>query len=189
MKTWKRWTALAAAVAFLRPGALALTGETWREELDFYAAETPTVVTASLRSQKLDEVPGTMTVVTDKDIRALGLQTLLQVMNLIPGFELTQESFGPLNIVVRGYRFSTGHLKLMIDGHPVNAADHKEVDAWLDMPLDDVKQVEVNGRLRGGRQRHHPVGEGRHGRPHRRRPRALGDHRLSGERSGDALAV
>lgn len=142
MKTIRLTLAAAMAWTACRAPAAA-AGRALREDLDFFAAEAPVVVTASLRPERLDQVPGTMTVITAADIRALGLDTLSHAFNLIPGFEMTQESFGPVVPVVRGYKFATGHLKLMIDGHAVNAADHKDLDAWLDMPLDGVAQVEV----------------------------------------------
>lgn len=106
-------------------------------------SEMPVVVTASLRRQVLDKVPGSMTVITDKDIRSQGLQTLTDALSTVPGFTMFQEPFGLMSPVIRGYQWSTASLKVMVDGHSVNEVLHKGLESWMDMPLDDVKQIEV----------------------------------------------
>jgi outer membrane cobalamin receptor len=104
----------------------------------------PTVITASLKRQALDQVPGSMTVITDREIRARGYLNLIDALTTVPGFKMYQEGFeGLISPVIRGYQWVTANVKLMVDGHAVNDPFHKGWENWQEMPLDDVKQIEV----------------------------------------------
>jgi outer membrane receptor protein involved in Fe transport len=116
-------------------------GNTGVEEALF--SEVPMVVTASLKRQALDKVPGSMTVITAQEIRDYGLQNLQDAFTLIPGFRMYQETFGLMSPVVRGYQWASANLKVMVDGHSVNELLHKGLESWTDMPLDEVQQIEV----------------------------------------------
>jgi iron complex outermembrane receptor protein len=85
-----------------------------------------------------------MTVITKKEFDLLGIQTINDLLNLIPGFHTYLAAHNEWIPTVRGYSSTTSsHVKFMIDGHSLNENMWGGMMAWSDYPLDRVKQVEV----------------------------------------------
>lgn len=58
---------------------------------------------ASGKIQSLEEAPGIVSVITDEDIRRLGVQTLSELLKTVPGFDILVDSTGRDRIAVRGF--------------------------------------------------------------------------------------
>ena len=142
---------IAATLAFLGLviglSAVAAGGETGDTEdlLDLSLEDllNVSVTTASRSERSLDQVPGSVTVISAKEIKRYGLKTLADAMTIIPGFNsVLRNHNAPFNHV-RGYAASGSHLKVMIDGYPVNMYYERGIAHFEYYPLDNVKQIEV----------------------------------------------
>ena len=114
------------------------------QELQLFYSKSELVVTPTRIPTPIAESPAIITVITQKEIRALGARTLKDIISLVPGFDVEINNVGNPVILVRGLRaYQDEKVLLMIDGHVVNEA-HSEGFAWsfADMPLGNVKRVE-----------------------------------------------
>lgn len=114
------------------------------EELAWLKAEKfISIATKSL--QKVSKAPSIVTVITSKEIEAMGAKMLNDVLRLVPGFVtyksavLGNERFG-----TRGLIITQGKVKILVDGHalhlPFTGSSYLFFD---DIPLKNVKRIEV----------------------------------------------
>lgn len=104
------------------------------------------ITIATRAEETFIDAPSSVTVITRQEIKQLGVRTLIELLNYVPGFQSymsPQESNTGL-IMARGLSKTYGeHLLFMIDGHRIN----DEYTAGLTyinrlMSLYNVKQVE-----------------------------------------------
>jgi len=130
---------LAAAVAFGQDSTLqAVT------EISLFAEEEM-VVTASKHTQRINEAPATVYVITEEDIRRGGYTDLEQIFHDIPGFDIAR-GYGTnySQLYQRGFRSNnTNRTLLLIDGNEDN--DIWSQIAWINpqYPLSNIKRIEV----------------------------------------------
>ena len=113
--------------------------------LDFLLfQEIPSVSTATLTPTSINDVPGSVTVISKKEIEYFGYQTLVDLYNRIPGFHVSQTAGNETCAIIRGFTpGSNEHIKLMIDGHHVTEYLYDSNWTWVDYPLCNVEQVEI----------------------------------------------
>jgi iron complex outermembrane receptor protein len=102
---------------------------------------------ASGKIQSIEEAPGIVSVITDEDIRRLGVQTLADLLRTVPGFDVLVDSTGRNRIAVRGFlsqeSYSQGVL-ILFNGHRLN--DHMNGGATIvnmRIPLYNIRRVEI----------------------------------------------
>lgn len=103
------------------------------------------ITTASNKTEQLNKAPATIIVITEKDIHDRGYLEFYDVLNDLPGFDLSR-AFGDDNYYLypRGYRKSTGDVMLlMVDGIIMNHLYNNNMNAFFQYPLNNIKQVEV----------------------------------------------
>lgn len=103
------------------------------------------VTTVSNVSEKLNKAPATTIVITAEDIAERGYTELYDVLNDLPGMDLSR-AYGDdqYNVSARGYRKTIGdQLLLMIDGIMMNHLYNNNMDAFSQYPLYNIKQIEV----------------------------------------------
>jgi len=113
------------------------------EELKYLQAETY-VITPSKIPQRIEKAPGTVHVVTEKEIRQIGARYLSDVVQTVPGWFVEQWFAGFTNFFVRG---SAGTLSnsilFMVNSHVVNNVNFGTgVLGYSNLDLDNVKQIE-----------------------------------------------
>lgn len=104
----------------------------------------PIVVTATRLPTPLDQVAGTLTVLSGDDLRARGITQVLEALREVPGLHLVQ-SGGPgtvTSLFVRGAE--SDHVRVLLDGVPLNQPGGSIDLATLS--LENVASIEV---LRG----------------------------------------
>ncbi|MGH7392237.1 MAG: TonB-dependent receptor plug domain-containing protein [Candidatus Rokuibacteriota bacterium] len=113
----------------------------------------PVIVTPSRLEQKMSETPAAVTVVTQDDVRASGVQTLDDILRQVPGFSLFRRSSSLVThpttqgVSLRGIGPSgTSRALVLFDGVPLNDPFGGWV-YWNRVPLLGLEQVEV---ARGG---------------------------------------
>jgi len=103
-----------------------------------------TIVTASRVEESLRMVADSVTVATEKEIQRKGRQTVVEVLNDVPGVNISQNSSfgGSTSIYLRGT--SNAHTIVLIDG--VRVADPISSDGKVnlaDLPTNNIERIEV----------------------------------------------
>lgn len=102
------------------------------------------VVTASQQSEKTEEVPVPITLITESMIKDCGARNLKEVLlAYVPGMT-SVESVSEMNIAMHGI-YSSGQQKILImqDGHRLNSHSMNAAAPDYSISLDKIKQVEV----------------------------------------------
>lgn len=140
-----RALAVSACLASLSAGAMAGTGESRAlkelslEELLEVEIRAPTKAELPMR-----EAPAVGTVISREEMAAYGWVTLADVLLRQPGFTPSQD-FERLTIAGRGQHeaWSNNHIRLLIDGVPVNGFSSGTAFVWEMLPLSMVESVEI----------------------------------------------
>jgi len=114
-------------------------------EDDFTFEEDVKVYTPAKLNQSLHDTPASVTVITDKDIKRLGLKNIAEVMRLVPGMAVgvttgNNYQLAYLNPSVR----ATRRMQVLIDGMSIYRAGFSRVE-WTNIPvhINDIAQIEV----------------------------------------------
>ena len=117
--------------------------EELEEELKYLQEETY-VITPSKIPQRIEKAPGTIHVVTDRQIRQMGARYLVDVVETVPGWYVLKSLWGGAGIFVRGDMGAGGNRVLvMMNSHPVNSVkDGSATELYSYLDLDNVKRIE-----------------------------------------------
>ena len=99
------------------------------------------VVTATKIEESTEKVPASISVVTAKEIKDRGYQSVAQALGQEPGVYLSPVANGGISL--RG--FASSDILVLVDGQPVNSGWNGSVD-WTMIPVENIKKIEV---LRG----------------------------------------
>lgn len=99
------------------------------------------VVTATKIEESTEKVPASISVVTTKEIKDRGYQSVAQALGQEPGVYLSPVANGGISL--RG--FASSDILVLVDGQPVNSGWNGSVD-WTMIPVENIKKIEV---LRG----------------------------------------
>ncbi len=103
------------------------------------------VTTAALRPERLDEVPASIFVITNNDIRHSGATSLAEALRLAPNLEVARVSASTYAISARGFlNVITNKLLVLVDGRMLYTTVLSGV-LWdaQDVMLEDVDRIEV----------------------------------------------
>jgi len=80
------------------------------------------VTIATKSTQKINQTPSVVSVITSEEIKALGFQDIFDVLKIIPGFEYTQTFTGTKALGIRGVMNikQGGRFLVLLDGVPHN---------------------------------------------------------------------
>ena len=104
------------------------------------------VISATGTKQNIKEAPSVMTVITAKQIRERGYQSIAEAIRTVPGLSLWVDNLIS-SISIRGSNSLQGwnqNLKIMIDGQPVSfrVANWNFIDEEM-IPVQCVKRIEI----------------------------------------------
>jgi iron complex outermembrane receptor protein len=133
---WASTLTLCAAMAAAR--ADEKSGEL--EQLSLEELMNVRVRSPSLSSQQVETAPSVVAVVTAEQIRNLGLRTLAEALQLMPGVTVLPSQAGGQRIVVRG-RANANDVLVTLDGERLN--DFYDGGFLTEFPLDNVERVEL----------------------------------------------
>lgn len=105
----------------------------------------PTVITATRLQQSLLDVPASVSVIDNAQIRASGARELPDLLRLVPGLVVARESGSVAFVSYHGLSIDEARrMQVLIDGRSIYGAGLARVD-WLGLPLDveDVERIEV----------------------------------------------
>jgi iron complex outermembrane receptor protein len=108
--------------------------------------EVPKVYAASKIEQKVTQAPASITVITGDEVKKFGYQTLGDVLQSVPGFNISYDRDYDF-VDARGVNLGdyNSRILLLVDGHRVNnnLTDGALVDTSFLLDLDLVDRVEV----------------------------------------------
>jgi len=98
------------------------------------------VRSATLVSQKIETVPSVISVITTEQIRALGLRTLGDALQLLPGVSVLDTQLGEHQVAIRGVA-NANDVLVTLDGERLN--DFYDGTFLLDYPLENIERIEL----------------------------------------------
>ncbi|MBP2657206.1 MAG: TonB-dependent receptor [Firmicutes bacterium] len=102
------------------------------------------VVTATKTEKKLSDVAASVSVITEDDIKKLGVTSVDQALIMTPGVYIPRLSGMASTISQTGTRglSAANSTLIMVDGQPLNDSYNGSV-TWSSIPIDNVKRIEV----------------------------------------------
>jgi len=102
------------------------------------------VVTASATEQNLKDAPASISVITQQDLQRKPVQNLKDVLQDVPGVQLTNEGDNRKGVSIRG--LDSSYTLILVDGKRVNSRNavfrHNDFDLnWV--PVDAIERIEV----------------------------------------------
>lgn len=100
----------------------------------------------SVSSQKAlttRETPGIISLVTADEIQRSGARDLVDVLRLVPGFEVLQDLQFVEGIGLRGNWANEGKVLVMLDGQPFNDLLYQTVAVGNRFPVDAIERIEI----------------------------------------------
>ena len=123
---------------------LPLQGQEPGDELPSLKALLATPVTvASRRPETPQETPGVVTVFTREELLATGARDLLDVLRLVPGFDLGYDVQGVTGPSMRGLWGYEGKILLLWDGVEMNEVLYGTLPLGGRFPLDQIRRIEI----------------------------------------------
>jgi outer membrane cobalamin receptor len=117
------------------------------DELKYLKEETY-VITPSKIPQRIEKAPGTIHVITEKQIRQMGARYLSEVVQTVPGWFVEQWFYGQTMFFVRGAAGTlSSRILFMMNSHQVNNVSlGTGIFSYANLDLENVKRIEfVNG--------------------------------------------
>ncbi len=113
------------------------------EEIRWIQAEA-IITIATKHGIPLSKAPSMVTVITAEEIKHFGYRTFVEILRVVPGFEIQKGSaFGHSSPAVRGIQGSA-RIRVLVDGHhvnnPLNSAAFLIFD---DFPVENIKRIEI----------------------------------------------
>lgn len=142
---------LLMAVAFARPAAAQTGGgdrpagdeaEEFQKLMQILDEETTIATKTRLNS---DYVPGMVTVLQGKDLKALGVSTVWEALSLVPGIQISRNGAGDPFATVRGlpFPFNSGNIKILINSVTMSRETSSLNTSVLLLPVEQVERIEV----------------------------------------------
>ncbi len=103
------------------------------------------VTSVSKKETKLNQSPAAISVITQEDIRRLGIASIPEALRLVPGMNVAEINSSQWAISSRGFnRAFANKLLVMIDGRPVYTPSFGGV-LWYaqDVMMEDLERIEV----------------------------------------------
>lgn len=89
------------------------------------------------------ETPGIVSLVTGEEIQNSGARDLIDVLRLVPGFDVLQDLQFVMGIGLRGSWANEGKVLVMLDGHPMNELLYQTVALGNRFPVDGIERIEI----------------------------------------------
>jgi len=104
-----------------------------------------TVITASKAEQSINQAPATMTVITSKEIKDMGALSIPEILQYVPGLEVTAITSSHAEVSIRGFnQVPSNNVLVMIDGRSVYT-DYFGGTVWESLPIliEQIDRIEI----------------------------------------------
>jgi outer membrane cobalamin receptor len=124
-------------------GAMPLAGQEEVGTRSLEALLNTTVNIATRMSQREDQAPSIVSVVTRNDIERYGWRDLMDVLRSLPGFEFALDATGLVGLSERGIWAHEGKALVMVDGICVSPLHNGNLNYYGFLPAAMIDRVEV----------------------------------------------
>ena len=138
------YTLLCVMLSFLA-NSFAQDEETGIEEMFAIFSEEQIVVSALKKPRTVSKSPAIMSVITARQIKQMGFRTLTDILDTVPGFDISMAETGEREIAARGILDTNSQkVKVLIDGHSINSVWQGGV-SWNfdDLVVENIKRIEI----------------------------------------------
>ncbi len=99
----------------------------------------------SVSSQNLTsrETPGIISVVTAEEIQNSGARDMVDVLRLVPGFDVAHDLSFVKGLSLRGNWANEGKILVLMDGQPFNELLYQSVAVGNRFPIDAIERIEI----------------------------------------------
>jgi outer membrane receptor for ferrienterochelin and colicins len=132
-------------ILYTRGNSFAQEKETGIEDIFAIFSEEQIVVSALKRPRTVSKSPAIMSVITARQIKQMGFRTLTDVLDTVPGFDISMVETGEREIAARGILDTNSQkVKVLIDGHSINSVWQGGV-SWNfdDLVVENIKRIEI----------------------------------------------
>lgn len=98
---------------------------------------------STIEEKSIRETASIISVITAEDIRRLGARDLIDVLQLVPGFEFGSDVANYTGLGLRGIWASEGKISVYVDGHEFNDLLYGNVPFGNHFPIESIKQIEI----------------------------------------------
>jgi outer membrane receptor for ferrienterochelin and colicins len=114
------------------------------QDMDLWQLVKVRIATKS--EQALEQAPSIVSVISAREIRDMGARELVDVLQMVPGFEITRNTGGQFLIGVRGVKDPRFPCKILImgDGQPVNSIFYGVGESYgYKYDLENIERIEI----------------------------------------------
>ncbi len=101
------------------------------------------VSVASKNSVSINETPGVVTIITKEEIQNSGARDLIDVLNLVPGFDFGMDVANSIGAGIRGLWAYEGKLLVMIDGQEMQEQAYASFQFGNRVNVDQIQKIEI----------------------------------------------
>ncbi|MCP4348150.1 MAG: TonB-dependent receptor [Desulfobacterales bacterium] len=116
------------------------------EEFKWLQEESVVMTEIATRTEMdADLVPGMVTILLGKDLKARGIRTVYEALSLVPGLNTYLNTIGDNRVSVRGVggSFFSGNLKIMLDDLVLNDTLSAAGYGIYEIPVEQVDRIEI----------------------------------------------
>lgn len=89
------------------------------------------------------ETPGIVSLITAEEIQNTGARDLIDILRLVPGFDIAQDLQFVMGLGLRGNWANEGKVLVMLDGQPFNELLYQTVAIGNRFPVDAIERIEI----------------------------------------------
>jgi outer membrane cobalamin receptor len=113
------------------------------EESELQKIINKNVTVSSQKALTSRETPGIVSLVTSEEIQNSGARDLVDVLRLVPGFDVLQDLQFVMGLGLRGNWANEGKVLVMMDGQPFNDLLYQTVAIGNRFPVDAIERIEI----------------------------------------------
>jgi outer membrane cobalamin receptor len=133
-----------SALCCLPTFALTLAAQAPSEaEAELLALLNTPITVASKKALTTRESPGVVTLITREEIQASGARDFIDLLRLVPGFDVGYDVQGVTGPSLRGLWGYEGKILLLWDGVEMNETLYGTTEFGNHYPIDQIKRVEI----------------------------------------------
>lgn len=115
----------------------------YTEESDLQKILNKNVTISSRKALTTRETPGIISLITEEEIQNAGARDLIDVLRMVPGFDVMQDLQFVMGIGLRGNWANEGKVLVMMDGQPFNELLYQTVAVGNRFPVDAIERIEI----------------------------------------------
>lgn len=115
----------------------------YTEESELQKNLNKALTVSSSKALTVRETPGIISLITAEEIQNSGARDLIDVLRLVPGFDVAQDLQFVMGLGLRGNWANEGKVLVMLDGQPLNDLLYQTVAVGNRFPVDAIEQIEI----------------------------------------------